>query len=159
MGILQKLFGKSSAPASAAGAKPGVQANESTEDIYPEFCDTFCIRPGVKLMDFLKENNVTRLIAWLNPATPCALPKGFIRMSVDATRKGYNIWEHKDKGISMSYEGNWTKNGGLPDQESLDALSVLAQVLDIRMNLYYTETEGGPQMVMRFEPNPAATPS
>src|SRR5262249_30054197 len=150
IGFLRKWFGKSpqagSGPASAA---EGVRPDESLDDLYAEFCRTFCIRPGVNLMDYLRAEGVTRLIDWLRPSTPCALPKGFIRLGVDATRKGYKVWEQP--GINMLYEGNWDQ-GGLPPRESRDALSVLAQVLGKPIKLYYREKPDGPNMVMEFEP-------
>lgn len=150
-GLWHKLFGKTGeAPAVApAAAGPGVRADESIDALYDEFRRTFCVRPGVRLMGFLEAEGVTRLIAWLQPSTPCALPKGFIRLAVDATRKGNNIWEAPC--INMRYEGNWDR-GGLPEQESLDAVSVLAQVLRVPIKLYYTEAPDGALMVMEFKP-------
>ena len=44
---------------------------------------------------------------------------------VNVTRNGGKFWELP--GISMLYEGNWDQ-GGRPGQESLDAVSVLAQI-------------------------------
>jgi hypothetical protein len=129
----------------------GVRPDERLDDLYDEFCRTFCIRPGVPLIEYLRAQGVTRLADWLHPSTNCALPKGFIRLAVDATRKGSKIWE-VDEPIRMRYEGNWTAGGGLPPQESRDALSVLSQVLKIPISLYYTEIQGGPLMVMGFEP-------
>lgn len=156
-GLWRKWFGQTGeagagsaavAPASAAVA-PGVREDESLDALYEEFRRTFTIRPGVKLIDFLEAEGVTQLIAWLQPSTPCALPKGFIRLAVDMTRKGNHVWEQRK--IVMRYEGNWDR-GGLPEQESLDAVSVLAQVLEKPITLYYTETPDGPLMVKIFEP-------
>ena len=156
MGLLGKLFGKSrgseSGTATNCGASDGtgVMPDESIDDLYEEFCRTFHFRPGVNFMDFLKAEGLTRMIEWLHPSTPCALPKGFIRLAVDATRKGSTFWERR--GISMYYEGNWTPGGGLPPQESRDALSVLAQIIEKPIKLYYTEKQDGPMMVMEFVP-------
>lgn len=51
----------------------------------------------------------------------------------------------------MLFEGNWDR-GGLPSQESQDALSVLPQVLGKPLKLYYRETPDGPDMVKEFLP-------
>ena len=147
-GFLQKLFGGKKQPQPAAGVQP----DESLDDLYEEFCRTFCHKPGVNFMQYLREKNATRMIAWLHPSTPCALPKSFIRLFVGTTRAGQNLWEKP--GVTMAYNGNWTAGGGLPPQESQDALSVLAQMWEKPIKLYYTETEGGPTMVMMFHPHP-----
>ena len=128
----------------------GVRDDESLADLHSEFCRTFEHKPGVNFMEFLEREGVTRMIEWLRPETPCAIPKGFVRLAVDSLRKGYNLWE--SDGVSMAYEGNWTAGGGLPPQESQDALSVLAQILEKPIKLYYTEFEGGPQMLKEFVP-------
>jgi hypothetical protein len=128
----------------------GVRPDESLEALHAEFCRTFCHQPDVKFMDFLRSAGVTRLIDWLRSDTTDPLPKSFIRLAVDATRKGHRIWEKQ--GLSMFYEGNWTEGSGLPGQESLDALSVLAQVLGKPIKLYYKEKPDGPHMVMEFHP-------
>jgi hypothetical protein len=128
----------------------GVRPEESIDDLYAEFCRTFCHRPGVNFMDFLKAEGITRMIDWLRPTTPCAVPKGFIRLAVDSTRKGSNVWGTSDP-IVMNYEGNWD-HGGLPGRESLDALSVLAQILGKPIKLYYREKQNGGGMVAEFHP-------
>jgi hypothetical protein len=146
-GFFRRWFGKSP---QARGGAAGVRPDESLDDLYAEFCRTFCHRPGVNFMDFLKAEGVTRMIDWLRPDSPCALPKGFIRLAVDATRKGYKVWEVREP-IYMNYEGNWDQ-GGLPGRESLDALSVLAQILGKPIKLYYREKPDGELMVMDFQP-------
>ncbi len=145
-GLLRRWFGAPQAEAQKAGVGP----EESLEDLYAELCRTFCHRPGVNFMEFLRAEGVTRMIDWLRPDSPCALPKGIIRLFVDATRKGTKIWEVQGP-ISMNYEGNWD-HGGLPGRESLDALSVLAQILGKPITLYYTERAGGELMKMEFQP-------
>src|SRR5688572_12058798 len=130
IGFLRKRLDPHSAP-------EGVRDDESLEALYDEFCRTFCHKPGVNFMKFMKDEGVTHLIDWLRPETPCALPKGFIRLAVDATRKGYKFWEQP--GVNMMYEGNWTEGGGLPPKESLDAVSVMAQILEKPIKLYYTD--------------------
>ena len=128
---------------------PGVRDDESPDALYDEFCRTFEHKPSVNFMQFLRETGATRMIDWLRPETDCALPMGFIRLAVDGTRRGFRVWEQP--GINMRYEGRWD-HGGLPPQESLDAVSVLAQILEKPIKLYYSEREGGDLMVMEFEP-------
>jgi len=145
--IYRRWFGTSP---QGGGGTAGVRPEEGLDNLYAEFCRTFCHRPGVNFMDFLKAEGVTLMIDWLQPATPCALPKGFIRLAVDATRKGYKVWEGQEP-IIMNYEGNWDQ-GGLPGRESLDAVSVLAQILGKSIKLYYREKPEGELMVMEFKP-------
>ena len=143
IGFLRKKLGRDSAP-------EGVRDDESIEALYEEFCRTFCHRPGVNFIQYLRDQGVTRMIEWLRPETPCALPRDFIRLAVDATRKGDKTWEQP--GVNMMYLDNWSDGGGLPTQESRDALSALAQILEKPIKLYYTQTEGGELMLMEFEP-------
>jgi len=148
-GFLRKLFSKGHSSETGTSAATGVRSDERMEDLYEEFCRTFCHRPGVNFMDHLNEEGVTRLIDWLHWDTSDPVPKSFIRLAVDATRGGHKIWEKK--GLSMYYEGGWDQ-GGRPGQESRDALSVLAQVLGKPIKLYYREKPDSSDMVMEFEP-------
>jgi hypothetical protein len=143
---LRRLFG--TAPPVERGGT-GVRPDESLDDLYAEFRRTFCHRPGVNFMAFLEAEGLTRLIAWLRPDGECALPKSLIRLFVDGTRRGVNVWDVP--GLSLNYEGNWS-HGGLPAQESRDALSVLAQVLGKPIKLYYTERPDGETRVLEFQP-------
>jgi hypothetical protein len=145
-GVLTRWFGRARP---VGGSAAGVRPDESLDDLYAEFCRSFCHRPGVNFMDSLKADGVTRMIDWLRPDSPCAIPKAFIRLAVDATRKGNKVWEQP--GLSMLYEGNWSQ-GGLPGQESRDAVSVLAQILGKTIKLYYRESQDGPLVVMEFQP-------
>jgi hypothetical protein len=135
-------------PAAAAGGA-GVRPDESAEALYDEFCWTFCHRPGVNFMDLLRAEDVTRLIAWLQPTMPDPLPKAFIRLAVDATRKGQKFWEKQ--GITLLYEGPQNQCGP-PARESQDALSVLAQILGKPIKVYYKAKPGEPASVMEFTP-------
>jgi hypothetical protein len=144
MGLLRSLF-----RGTRATKEIGVGEAERLEDLFEEFCRTFQHKPGENFVDHLRSTGADRMIAWLHPSTECALPKGFVRLAVDSTRKGYKVWELP--GISMAYEGRWD-HGGLPPEESLEALSVLAQIIEKPIKLYYTEKQGGDPMVLRFEP-------
>lgn len=146
MNLFKKLFLRGEP---AQGPPVGVGDSEDISDLHVEFCQTFCHRPGVNFIDCLKAEGVDRLVAWLNPATECSLPKGFVRLAVDGTHKGIKIWEVP--GITMMYENDGA-NGGLPSQESLDALSVLAQVLGKPIKLFYYPVPGGDLMVKEWNP-------
>lgn len=145
-GFFRRLFG---ATPPCEEAAEGVRPDESLEALHAEFCRSFCHQPGVNFMGFLRTKGLTRLSDWLHWETTDPLPKAFIRLAVDATRKGHAIWEKQ--GLSLSYEGNWDQ-GGLPGQESRDALSVLAQVIGKPIKLYYREKPEGPDMVREFQP-------
>jgi hypothetical protein len=145
-GLLRKLFGNSPpAPAAPAAAPP----LEDIGAVHAEFCRTFCHRPGVNFMDFLQAEGVTRMIDWLRPETPCAVPRGFVRWAVNITRQGEHVWDKS--GVSLLYEGN-AEQGGLPPQESLDALSVLAQILGKPVKLFHRPRPAADLMVMEYAP-------
>lgn len=143
--FIRKLFG-TTAPSEAAAE--GVRPDESLEALHAEFCGTFCHRPQVNFMEFLQRQGVTRLIDWLRWETADSLAQSFIQLAVDGTRKGHRIWEKQ--GLSMLFEGNWDR-GGLPSQESQEALSVLAQVLGKPIKLHYREHADGPDKVLEFQ--------
>jgi hypothetical protein len=142
-GFLRRLFG--GAAASAAKTPDAPPAHENADALYDEFCQSFCHRPGVNFMDFLKAEGVTRMIDWLRPGSGRVLPAAFIRLAVQATRSGANIWDMP--GISLLHQGD-----GPPDQESLDALSVLAQILGKPIKLFFRTNPGGEPMVSIFQP-------
>lgn len=54
-------------------------------------------------------------------------------------------------GLSLLYEGDWD-HGGLPCQESLDAVSVLAQILGKPIKIFYRTKPDAEVMVLVFEP-------
>jgi len=144
--FIPRLFGRT--PPSEAAAQ-GVRPDETLEALHAEFCRTFCHRPHVNFMDLLRRQGVSRLIDWLQWQTADPLAQSFIRLAVDGTRRGHKIWEKQ--GLSMLFEGNWDR-GGLPGQESREALAVLAQVLGKPLKLYYRERSDGPDLVLEFQP-------
>jgi hypothetical protein len=145
-GFFRRLFGTT--PRCEESAE-GVRPDESLEALQAEFCRSFCHQPGVNFMDFLRTEGVTQLSDWLRGDTTDPLAQAFIRLAVDASRKGHKVWEKQ--GLSLSYEGNWDQ-GGLPGQESMEALSVLAQVIGKPIKLYYREKPDGPDRVREFPP-------
>jgi hypothetical protein len=142
--FIRKLFGTPPPNETAGGGRP----DESLEALHAEFCRTFCHRPNVNFMDFLRREGVARLIDWLHWETADPLSRSFIRLAVDGTRKGHRIWEKQ--GLSLLFEGNWDR-GGLPGQESQDAIAVLAQVIGKPIKLYYQEKPDGPDRVLEFQ--------
>lgn len=136
---------KAPAPARADDA-PG----ESLEDLYKEFCATFCFKPGTNLMQYLKDNGYTDLIKWLHWDTNEPEPKGLIRLFVSSTREGYRSWEQS--GITLVHDGGWDITGGGPSQSTQKALSELAKILEKKILVGYKEKPGGTWMKMDFEP-------
>jgi hypothetical protein len=155
IGFLRKLFGGSgqaSAPTGDPSPRQSGQSvgpDEKIEDLYEEFCRTFCFRPGVNFMDYLKAEGHTDLIQWFHWTTPEPEPKGIIRLVVATTRLGQNIWDKK--GLVLFHEGNWDRGGG-PSDYSKQALSVLAKILGKRIRIGYTEKQNGPILQITFEP-------
>lgn len=132
-------------PKGMGSALEGEQAKAD----YEAFCATFCVRPGTNFVDFLKAQGVSRLIDWLHWHTPEAEPKAFVRLMLEMQKQGKNIWDQP--GISMLHEGRWSQGGG-PSQFSRDALSVLAQILEKPIKVYYRKIPSDPLMVMEFQP-------
>jgi hypothetical protein len=154
--FLRKLFGRSgqtSTPtntgSSGQQSAQSVGPDEKIEDLYDEFCRTFCFRPGVNFMDYLKAEGHTDLIQWFHWTTPEPEPKAIIRLVVATTRLGQNIWDKK--GFSLYHDGSWDRGGG-PSDYTKDALSVLAKVLGKPITVGYTVIQDGPIMLIKFEP-------
>jgi hypothetical protein len=100
-------------------------------------------------MGFLEAQGVTRLVNWLHWSTPEAEPKAFIRLMLQLVRRGQQIWDQP--GIRVFVDGRWSQGGG-PSRESQAALSVLAQVLEKPIKVYYRRKPRDPIMVMEFRP-------
>jgi hypothetical protein len=100
-------------------------------------------------MDFLRAEGVTRLADWLHWSTPEAEPKAIIRLVLELMRRGQNFWDQP--GISLYVDGRWSAGGG-PSKESQDALSVLAQVLEKPIKVYFRKKPAEPILVMEFHP-------
>jgi hypothetical protein len=132
-------------PWGKASALEGEQAKPD----YETFCATFCFRPGKNFIDFLKTEGVTRMLEWLQWTTPEAEPKAFIRLMLELQKQGKNIWDQP--GISMFVDGRWSQGGG-PSRFSQDALSVLAQILERPIKVYFNKTPNDPLKVLEFQP-------
>jgi hypothetical protein len=132
-------------PVFSAWANEGEQAKSD----YEAFADAFCLRPGVKLMDFLDAEGVIKLKAWLHWSTLEAEPKAFIRLALDLLRRGQSLGDQP--GISFFVDGRWSQGGG-PSQPSQDALSVLAQVLQKPIKVFFRKKPAEPILVMEFHP-------
>jgi hypothetical protein len=132
-------------PKGVASAHEGEQAKPD----YDVFCAKFCFRPHTKFMDFLEAEGVTRLKAWFHWSTPEAEPNAIIRLLVELMRQGVNIWEQP--GISLYLDGGWSRGGG-PSSDSQAALSVLAQILEKPIKVYYRQKPNEPIMVTEFRP-------
>lgn len=132
MSFFSRLFQGVGKPAS------GIEAE------YAEFKETFLLKPDVRFFDYLREERVTNLIDWFDPATTDLAPKAFMRMMNEATCRGMNIWDQT--GIAMNFED------GIPSQHSQDCLSVLAQILGFTIVGYYRESVDGELMKLEFAP-------
>jgi hypothetical protein len=132
-------------PVMSASAGEGEEAKPD----YQAFADTFHVWPGVKMMDFLDAEKVTRLKAWLHWSTPEAEPKAFIRLMLELMRRGVDLRDQP--GLSLYVDGRWSQGGG-PSQESQDALSVLAQVLQKPIKVFFRKKPSEPILVMEFNP-------
>src|SRR5947209_809489 len=152
--FLRKLLGGSgqtsaSAGAGSSGQQSGhsVAPDEKIEDLYEEFSRTFCFRPGMNFMDYLKAEGHTDLIQWFHWSTQEPEPKAIIRLVVATTRLGQNIWDKQ--GFSLYHDGSWDRGGG-PSDYTKNALSVLAKVLGKPITVYYTEKQDGPILLIKF---------
>lgn len=130
-------------PPAADPALPGVGQDEPIEAIHEEFARTFCHRPGENLVAHLRKAGTTRLLDWLAPEANSAESMAFVRLAVDATRKGMPLWEQ------TGFHG--FRDGGPPPIPTQDALSVLAQTLGKPIKLYYEKPDGA-TMVLDFAP-------
>ena len=132
-------------PKGVASAHEGEQAKSD----FDVFCTSFYIRPDTKLMDFLEAEGVTRLKSWFHWSTPEPEPKAIIRLMLELMRQGVKIWEQP--GLSLFLDGRWSQGGG-PSSESQAALSVLAQILEKPIKVYYRQKPAEPIMVTEFRP-------
>lgn len=111
---------------------------------YAEFKETFFLQPETRLFDYLRLEQVTNLIEWFDPAHPDSVPKTFIRMMNEATRRGMHIWNQT--GISMNFDD------GVPSSNSQDCLSVLARIFGFTIVGYYREQADGELKKLEFGP-------
>lgn len=132
------------------GAPRGSAAEgEETQAEFEEFCATFCHRPGTNLMEFLAAEGITGLQAWLDWRNPNPLPKAFVRLALATMRRGENVWDQEGVSMFWGRREGWP---GEPPSETLEALSVLAQVLGKPLKIYFRQPPDGQMMVKRFEP-------
>ncbi len=171
MGFLQKLFGRPAAEQAAPPVSGGVTAEsgvrvtagfagrvtdqpgpmavahegEATEAEWVEFRQRFCFQPEKYLLAFLRAEGVTRLEEWLHWSNPDPFPKAFIRLALETMRRGENFWEQPGVVLFWSQPGE-------PRQENQDALSVLAQVLEQPIKVYYHPPGQKEFSTLVFEP-------
>ncbi len=132
MSLIQKLFRRTPQPKGA--------------DVeFLQFASSFRMPSGELFLDFLAREKVTNLSQWLSATPPEPEPKMFIGMANDATRRGLDIW--KQTIIYMHLEEPHD-----PSQLSRDALSVLSQILEIPIVLYYREGADTELMRLEFQP-------
>jgi hypothetical protein len=127
-----------------------VERGETLEDLYKEFCATVCFRPGVNLMDYLKENGHTDLMDWFHWDTIEPEPKSLIRLFVATTRTGQNLWEKK--GLTFVRDGGWDINKGCPSDATEAALAKLAKILEKPIKLGFKMKPDAEWRVLEFNP-------
>ena len=117
---------------------------------YEEFCATFCVRPGTSLMELLRTQGHRDLLRWLDPSSDEAEPKAVVRLLVEATRQGLNLWDQR--GITLYLEGRWSRGG--PSDQTRQALGFLAEALHLPVTLYHRKAQGSDQVTkMEWTPN------
>jgi hypothetical protein len=145
-----RFTGVAGSPVVAAGAYEGEEVRRE----YEEFAANFHHRPGVRLMEYIQENQDERLLSWLDWRCPEPEPKAFIRLMLAMMRAGSDIWDQP--GISFFFQGRWSR-GGEPSQRSQDRLSVISQIIGKPISVIY-EIKPQPPVpqastrVLRFEP-------
>jgi hypothetical protein len=157
--ILQQLFRrhaeKDAVLPSVSGNGPtmagasAIEEDGTAEREYEEFCQKFQFKPGERFMSYLAAHEVHQLEKWFHPSTAEPEPKAFIRLANDATQKGIEVW--KQTSLEMYIHGRWSEEGG-PSQESQECLSILAQILEMPITIYYRPAEDANMMFMTFEP-------
>ncbi|MBC8063268.1 MAG: hypothetical protein H7Y17_00435 [Chlorobia bacterium] len=134
MGLFQRIFQTVSKPPT------GLEAE------FRVFQETFRLSPDRLFFDYLREEGIINLIAWLDHANPVPEATAFVRLANDATQRGVSIWDQS--GITMTIDGD--DSCGAPTQHSQDCLSVLAQILGFTITAYYREEPGSDLMKMEF---------
>jgi hypothetical protein len=132
----------------AAGGVAGT--HQSLEDLYSEFCATFCFKPGVNLMEYLKANGHVDVIDWLRWDTAEPEPKALIRLFVQTVREERQPW--KMHGLTFVRAGDDGIAVGAPTEKTQQALSVLAKVMSQPIDLGYKDSPDGPWMTISFKP-------
>jgi hypothetical protein len=115
---------------------------------YEEFSALFCHQPGRNFMELLRSKQVSAIEAWLHWTRSPPEAKAFIRLMLEMRRRDQEIWQQP--GISI-FVDDWCQRGE-GSGESAAALSVLAQILEQPIKLYYQENPDTPMMVLRFDP-------
>lgn len=139
--FFQKLPGRLSG--NSLPTEPASEEEVEAKREYETFCATFEFKPGTNLMKFVEANGITGLKRWLHWSNPEAEPRAFIRLALESARQGERLWEKP--GISMYLSEK-------PSRENQAAISVLAQVLEKPIKLYFRAPSDNSMAVMEFEP-------
>ncbi|MDR3634101.1 MAG: hypothetical protein P4L84_09865 [Isosphaeraceae bacterium] len=143
--------GSDEIPLVAAGAYEG----EAFGLEIAEFFTTFHHRPGIRLIDYIDENNDERLRSWFDWRCPEAEPKAFVRLMLAMMRAGREVWDQPD--IRLFLRGRWSQGPG-PSKQSIEAISVVAQLIGKTITELYSETKKAndgtdpPLKTLIFEP-------
>jgi hypothetical protein len=130
-------------------AESRVRPEESIAELYDEFCRTFFIRPGVTLMDQLREQRNTQLLKWLHWNTLEPEPKAFIRLALECTRSGMSVWSREK--VEWYIEGLPANDGG-PSPASEEGLALLCKATGSAFDIFYTSRASGEIQFVTMEP-------
>jgi len=129
------------------GSGPMARAfqGEDNQEEYAEFVRTFCFKPDTNFAEYLRANDIWKMEQWLAPASGDPFARAFIRLALETQRRGENFWEQT--GISMF----WSQPGE-PGPASEDPISVLCQILEMPIKIYYHNVPDGPLMLKEYAP-------
>lgn len=148
LNFLRKVLGGGDAhPQEEAGRPTDVGPDENLFDVYEEVCTGFYCRPGVLLIDYLKEHGQTDALEWFRADTEDPEPKSMIRCFASLMRDGGAIWEIDADGVEMYREG------GCPPEHTQRAIGVICNAIRQPIQVYY-EVAQDDFRLLEYTPEP-----
>jgi hypothetical protein len=149
--VAANFAGSNEIPIAVAGGYEGEAFGLEVD----EFLARFHHRPGIRLLDYINDCNDERLRSWFDWRCPEPEPEAFVRLMLAMMRAGREVWDQP--GIKLFLQGRWSQGPG-PSQQSIEAISVLAQLIGKTITELYTETKkvdgpsDPPYKTLTFEP-------
>ena len=143
---LKKLFEKTPQPPERPPLDDSTDPNESLEDLYREFCETFCVQPGIPLMSRIHAQPDHFLREWLRWDTNRPEPKALIRLGVSWARSG-RPWDSPP--LDMYIEGEAADDGG-PSDESVMGLSWFCKETGSPITIFWESLKDGQMHVQKI---------